>query len=115
MANWPNDPDFPQVPLQSGFSQVKKDNTIRSPMGYGPAKIRPRTLVGIEHVTASIEIMENQVDILDTFYNNNQGLSWGWTNWITMMPANYRFLAPPTYRAMGGQWYSVTMTLEIVP
>lgn len=118
MASWPDDttnPGFPQIPLQSGFSQTRKDNTIRSAMGYGPDKLRRRTTVDIQMVTAAIELLEDQLVILDDFYNDNQSIPWDCTNFLTMQPAVYRFKAPPAYRPMGGQWYSVTLSLEIIP
>lgn len=115
MADWPNNAGFPQIPLQSGFSQVHKDNTIRSAQGYGPDKLRQRSTVDIQMVTAAIELMEDELSILEDFYTANQALDWNWTNFLTMQPAVYRFKAPPTYRAMGGQWYSVTLSLEIIP
>jgi hypothetical protein len=115
LADWPTDTGFPQIPLQSGYSQVRKDNTIRSTVSYGPDKLRRRTTVAIENVTAAIELLEDQLDIMDTFYEANSTEEWGWTNWLTMLPANYRFKAPPAYRPMGGQWYSVTLNLEMIP
>ena len=115
MATWPTDPGFPQIPLQSGFSQTRKPNTIRSTMGYGPDKLRKRTTVDIQMVTAAIELLEDELVILDDFYEVNQSIEWNWTNFLTMQPAVYRFMAPPSYRAMGGQWYSITMNLEIIP
>jgi hypothetical protein len=115
MADWPSDPGFPQVPLQSGFSQMRKDNNIRSSMSYGPDKTRRRTTVAIQDVTAAIELLETELSILDDFYEANSSIPWNWVNFLDFTPAVYKFKAPPAYRPMGGQWYSVTLNLEIIP
>ena len=115
MATWPT--ELPQVPLQSGFSQVRKDNNIRSQMSYGPDKVRRRTTVAISPVTAAIELLEDELYILDDFYEANSSIVWIWKDFQqpSTTDANYRFMAPPTYRPMGGQWWSITLNLEIIP
>jgi hypothetical protein len=114
MATWPA--GLMQVPLQSGFGESRKDNNIRSSMGYGPDKLRRRTTVAIQNVTAAIEQLETELSILDDFYEANSSIVWEWVDFLDFTtPANYRFKAPPTYRPMGGQWWSITLNLEIIP
>ena len=115
MALWPA--SLPQIPLQSGFSQSRKDNNIRSQMGYGPDKTRRRTTVAIQSVIAAIELLEDELYILDDFYEANSAIPWTWKDFQqpSMPDASYRFMSPPAYRPMGGQWWSVTLNLEIMP
>lgn len=114
MATWPASP-FPQKPRPEGFTQTSRDNVIRSPVDYGPAKTRARTTAGIEDITCQIEIEETDLGTLRTFYNTNRSIPFTWIDWLTETSQDYKFTAPPTYTPLGGQWWLVTLSLETVP
>ena len=68
MAEWPS--DLPDRWLRSGLSESLADNTIRSQVDRGPAKVRRRTIAGVRTVSGSMHMTHAQWDTLVNFYND---------------------------------------------
>ena len=113
MATWPA--TLQQCLEVQGYSESERDNVIRSPMGYGPAKLRRRTTHRIDDISGFIYVEEADLDTLKGFYRDNGPLPFDWIDFQTGLPATYRFRAAPVYRAVGGELYTATLQLELVP
>lgn len=113
MAQWPT--ELQQCLEVSGFSESQRDTVIRSPVGYGPAKLRKRTTQPIDDISGIIYVEEADLDILKQFYEDNGSLTFDWIDFQTGLPASYRFRAAPTYRAIGGELYIANLQLELMP
>lgn len=115
MTAWPA--SLPQEPLLGGYQEIPQDTAIRSGMSYGPDKVRRRTTAVIRHITIRQRMTTAQVATLETFYYDTIQVS-GVVDWIhhrTRAAAEYRFLAPPEYAPYGNGFWSVTMSLELLP
>lgn len=113
MATWPADP-FPQVPERNGYTDNEVDTVIRSPMGYGPAKIRPRVQVPIDNTMQTFTLTGAQKTEFETFYKANLALRFDWDNTIDGSGV-YRFLAPPMYQEVTCDVWKMQCKLERLP
>jgi len=113
---WPG--TLPQTVLNAGYSETVPDTLLRSAMDTGPAKVRSRFTVGIPEFKYPEIMTTAQVATLDTFYKTTLGngaLPFTWVNARTGAAADFRFLKPPTYDAIGAGNYRVMLYLEILP
>lgn len=115
MTAWPA--SLPQETLRAGYLEDPVDTAIRSPMGYGPDKVRRRTTTAITMFTLTLRMTTAQVATLDAFYYDTIKVS-GVVDWIhhrTRASARYRFLSPPQYSPYGGGFWAVVLNLELIP
>ena len=115
---WPSTPGFPQVPLFQGFAQSEKTATIRSPMGYGPAKVRRRTTAAIQPVNISLMLSSADKDTLITFYDVTVRGGSERFNWIDHLKGGaveYRFTAPIQWSPRSCDLWLAVMNFEILP
>ena len=114
--DWPVSLD---CPLYQGFSQREQSNVIRSPMGYGPAKVRRRTTASIEVVTLTLHLTSTDVLTLEGFYKNTTeagSLRFNYENHLTETePVEARFTAPPNYRPLAPDMWRAEINMEILP
>ena len=114
--SWPASLD---CPLYQGFSQREQSAVIRSPMGYGPAKVRNRTTAAIEVVTMSMHLDSSDVGTLEGFYKNASArgtIPFDYKNHLTEQnPVEYRFTSPPVYRPVAANLWRAELNLEILP
>ena len=114
---WPV--DLPTTPLSAGYSDVQRDNTIRSEMGYGPAKVRRRSTVNMRDITYQYVMTKAQVTSLSTFYNVTLGggvETYDYPNYIDTVDTSdeLRFKQPPVIQPSGPD-FSVRLFLEVMP
>ncbi len=117
MATWPVTIPALSEFLEGTYYEETPNNVIRTQMDVGPAKTRqrstcaPRNLGGILYMTAA------QVATHDTFFvttTNHGADSWDATAPRIGGSENFRYLKPPTYKAIGGG-YHVALQLEMLP
>lgn len=116
---WPTTNDMPQYFMYSGYAQRRQSNIIRSPMGYGPAKVRRRTTAAIEVVNASSVLTTAQKDDLVTFYettltDGSEAFNHP-NNPIDGTTVEMRFTAPIQWSRKGPNSWLAVMNLEILP
>lgn len=113
---WPS--TVPQRFNQESFSNTLADNTIRSGMDVGPDKIRRITTSNTEPVQGVIIMSKTEVGYLKTFYyTTSQGgvLEFNWVDPYTEDPVEMRFVEPPKFSAIGGEYFTASLSLEIMP
>ena len=107
MPAWPA--SLPQRPRRSGYVETPPDIVTRTPMSYGPAKLRPKFGTAIRVVRCSIgPLTAAQKADLDTFYRTTtqQGtIWWDWVHPRTGAAVQMRFMSGINYSAA-----STTMT-----
>ena len=116
MVNWPN--ELSDKPLISGMSEMLESNTLRTEMDQGPDKIRQRSTASIRKINISFVFDRDKVSILDGFYLDDLksgSLSFSYTHPRDNNFINCRFLSPPEYKAVNGNYYNVNLKLEILP
>ena len=123
--DWPT--GLPTAPTHQGYAQREQTNTVRSQMGYGPAKVRRRTTAAIQPVNASLTLTGTQKDLLRTFYETTTEGGTVRFNWIDFLtdpdgdptdPADQvemRFTAPIQWSSRGPDKWLAVMNLEILP
>ena len=117
MASWPASP-FPQEPLMQGFAQREQTPNIRSPMGYGPAKVRRRTTAAIDPVNGSLVLDDAEKDTLIFFYDTTLlggTQPFDWVDHLNGGAASYRFTAPIQWSPRGPDLWLAVMNFEILP
>lgn len=68
MTDWPS--GLPSRWLRSGLSESLADNTIRSQVDRGPAKVRRRTVAKTRTISGQMHMTHAEWDILDDFFLN---------------------------------------------
>lgn len=115
MAVWPVTlPEYWQV---SGFKETGADNTIRTRMDVGPAKVRRRTATNIRTVSGRMWLTNAQYTIMRTFYETDTLYG---SDTFTMDDVHgtnrtWRFTKPPEYTTVGPNNWQVTLNLEEMP
>lgn len=115
MAIWPV--SLPQKMLQSGFSNSFANNTIASSMDVGPDKKRQRDVSAVEPIKGNIIINESQYTTLKAFHKTTLGsgsLPFDWEHPITGDSVEMTFVSPPSLVARSGDYYTVTLDLEVL-
>ena len=113
MSDWPT--LFPQTPLRSGYTDSEVDTVIRSPMGHGPAKIRPLTQVPLYNSVQTFTITDAEKATFETFYADNKALRFNWDNTLGDGVQEYRFLSPPQYQEVTCDLWRMQVQLERMP
>ena len=116
---WPE--DLPQDWYNdSGPQYAPVDNTIRSQVTAGPAKLRRRFTAQTEDVTLSNELTEVQLGRLKCFVKDALGEvgRFAWKDFRTNQYAEYRFKAgwsSVKTQHLGGDFWTVNLDLELMP
>jgi hypothetical protein len=116
MAAWPE--TLPQSPLVEGFRETPADNSLRTAMETGPAKLRRRATSGAAGLTAGFLLDAAQLAALDIFYADTlQGgtLPFDFTHPISGETISCRFRQPPSRAALNGGYFRSVLELEVVP
>jgi hypothetical protein len=116
---WPT--GLPQeVYTDQGPTYTAQDNTVRSSVTSGPAKLRRRFTAVPSDVTVSLQLSEDEIAILETFVKDTLGevLPFDWVKFHTGEAAPYRFKAG--WSSVKLTWYvgdvwNVSMELECLP
>lgn len=112
MTVWPDIP----APLQDSYQESRGDNTIRSQVERGTAKVRRRTLATPDMVSFSVLLTTAQAATFEDFYDidvKSGSLSFDMTHPRTGETRQFRFKAPPSYVPVGKLW-RVSVSLELL-
>lgn len=115
MATWPA--TLP-APIINSLKESPPDNTIRSQMDKGPAKVRRRTTANVRPLSFTLRLTPAQVATLDTFYNTTTfsgADEFDYTHPRTSAAVTARFVNPPEYSELEGVLYNCSISLEIMP
>lgn len=111
-------PAIEQCFLIAGYMQQGESNVIRSGVEVGPAKLRRRYTMPIRNVKASMKLTTDELRIFDTFFHSV--LMSGVKRFLFADPVSgtqkeYRFIDPPVYSPISEEFWSIEMSLEMVP
>lgn len=115
MAVWPA--TLPPPALNS-LQESPPNNTIRSQMDKGPAKVRRRTTANIRPLAFNLKLTPAQVQTLDDFYNITTFSGADEFDYVhprTGAGCSARFVQPPGYSEQEGTIYNASVSLEILP
>ncbi|MCK4945413.1 MAG: hypothetical protein KAS59_04040 [Alphaproteobacteria bacterium] len=116
MTTWPD--TLPVSPLLDSFRETVSDSVIRTSMEQGPAKLRRRTTAAVRELFVSYLMSKDQVIALEAFYLTTlQGgsLSFDFTHPRIETTVSCRFVKPPEYGSGNGNFFKVTIELEVLP
>ncbi len=94
------------------------DPTVRTDMDVGPAKKRARYTDAIDVYTCGVLLDFAEEATLRTFFKTTLGngvLPFLFDDPFTEVPSTFRFLEPPSIRALGGRTFRVSMQWEKLP
>lgn len=115
MAVWPLTLPPPAI---NSLSESPPDNTIRSSMDRGPAKLRRRTTANVRPISFTLKLTPAQVDILDQFYTTDTFSGAEEFDYIhprTGLGVKARFTQPPQYMESELTIYEANVSLELLP
>lgn len=113
-------PTFPSLPkpLVGTFQEVPANNTLRSTMERGPAKVRKATTANVYNIAFTVMLSTAQVATLQTFFTGDAdygATSFDFTHPRTGATVTARFTQPPEYYDINGLYYRVNINMEILP
>lgn len=117
MPTWPG--SLPQLVSARGYRESPPENSIRSPMDGGVAKVRRRTTAGVRLIKCQLDLTLAQVETLDVFYDStlqSGSLAFDWVDPRNQAAASFRFLRPPEYAPVESDaaWVA-SLEFEILP
>ena len=115
MSDWPS--TLPQAPEPQGYTNIERNNVIRTGMGYGPDKLRQNNTQVIRDVSMQFFLENSDADTLDDFYINTLSRvdSFTWKDHRTDNVSLYRFKSPPSFVPFGtALWWDISLQLEIL-
>lgn len=118
MASWPA--TVPDYLMKDALSETLPNNTIRSNMEVGPAKVRRRGTSAVRPISGKIRLAASQAADLDTFYSATTqcgSIQFDWKHPRTREVVNMRFVSPPVivpYGTEGNRW-AASLQLEVLP
>lgn len=110
MATWPTTLQI----NRSDYNETPPNNTLRTQMGAGPAKLRKRTSSNVRTVKFKMFLTDAEVSTLDAFFTTNEAFQFDFTDLRTNSAVKARFTTPPQYRLKDTMW-DVSVELEILP
>lgn len=116
MPTWPL--TLPAFPLADSFRETVPDTSLRTVMDQGPAKVRRRTTAAARNIHASYILSRAQVESLESFYVTDLfggSASFAYTHPRTEIVVSCRFRKPPDYISLNGDYFRVTLEMEILP
>lgn len=109
---------LPQLVLQDGYGETARENSIRTSMEQGEAKVRKRYTAAIRKFSIVQFMTGAQVEIFDQFWENDLAfgsLAFSWVHPRTQVAApRCRIMKPPSYMPVGPN-FKVAYDLEILP
>ena len=113
---WPV--DLPQKFEVDGYEEVEPDNVIRSQTSIGPGIVRRRTTANVVEITGTMFMSSAQKTSFKTFYGVT---TLSGTLVVTFpdpnggSPLTVRIVGRPTYAAAGGDYWRVSLKIEVLP
>jgi hypothetical protein len=122
-ATWPATlPDSFEV---DSYNEAEADSLIRSQVDAGPAKVRRRFSGNVRPVQGRMTLTSEQLNTLRTFFRTTLAMGALPFDWHEHLPdgvdngtaATFRFVEKPKYapKDTGGPYYTVDLSLEILP
>lgn len=115
---WPG--TLPQKPLQNGYSEAAGDGLAEYQPDVGPPLTRRRTAAVVRLLAVSYELTSSQLATLRAFVDTN--LLGGALPFTFPAPSEsatylckFQKSGLPKWSALGGDYYSVSMMLWILP
>lgn len=116
MATWPATLPAPAI---NSFREKPPNNTIRSTMDKGPAKVRRRTTANTRPISFTLKLTPEQTQALDDFYEIETFSGADEFDYVhprTGENVTARFVSEPDYSEVeGGIIYTCSISLEIMP
>lgn len=110
MVAWPN-----TIPVsKDDYVEEPPNNTLRSEMGVGPAKVRRRTILNTRNVSFTLCLNSTDLSTFDSFYLSNDATAFDFVNPRTNVTQRARFRSAPSYSLDESRW-RVNVELEILP
>ena len=117
MPSWPV--DLPPLVTTAGFLETYPWGNLRTEMDAGPAKVRRRTTAAARPIACQIKCTGDQLTDLENFIHADLAdgvLPFTWVHPRTQLAATFRFREPPSWvPSSGGQTWTVTLPLEVLP
>ena len=113
---WPA--TLPDELLMRGYSESMADNTLRTGMDVGPAKLRRRATTATYPIAGQQIMDATELGYLKTFYGTtllSGSRRFSWTDPIGGGAIELRFTSPPSWGAAGGLNYWVDLAFEVMP
>lgn len=105
-------------PSPDGYQETMADNTIRSDMDVGPAKVRKRSTSATTKYRLNYELDNTDVNTLETFFHDtiNDGVdTFDMDDPRSGSTETFRIVGPPDINALTGTWYRVSINMEKLP
>jgi hypothetical protein len=120
MPTWPG--SLPQNQFLN-LTEQRQEARIRTQMDAGPAKMRRRFTAAVRTFTIPIVLNGTQRQAFDSFWINDtqEGtLSFAWSDPVTDVAVNFRFVAQPQWTlevggAPANRIWKTQLNLEILP
>lgn len=116
MATWPT--SLPQEPKLRGYTETRESNVLRSPTEQGPAKTRKLYTADIPVFSIVLVMTDAQLTTFDTFFESTidyGATSFTWVHPRTGSGATCRLRSVPNLVRLGGDYWSVSFQMEILP
>lgn len=117
---WP--PSLPTLPLSEGYEENIPDNTLRTSMGQGPAKVRPKGAPLPTAFSAGFLLTTEQVATFQAFVEDGLrrgALRFEWAHPRTGAAIESRIVGDGkrlyTVSHAGGQYWNVSAQFEVLP
>lgn len=112
---WPT--TLPQILRLFTYAASMQDGSVRTAMDAGPDFVRPRFTRVTEYKSGDMIMTSAQLAIFRTFYQTTLLNGSQWFDWLhpeTGAAAEFRFMAPPTWRPVSGDKWQVEMAFEVL-
>jgi hypothetical protein len=112
------DASLPTMPLMDAYDEALAENTIRSQMEGGPAKVRRRFTSGVRKFSVAFRMTDTQAATLDTFYTDDTysgSVAFELTHPRTGATLDFRFVTAPRITCQSPTIYTATFELEVLP
>jgi hypothetical protein len=115
MNTWPV--SLQQALNDSGFSYIPGETAISTEMDVGARKVRNRYTFGIDKIEGNIDLHKSLYTTLITFYKTTSAggtLPFEFKHPVTLATIIVRFLSAPKITRLGGEYFSASISLEVV-
>ena len=117
MPSWPA--DLPFIEVVQTLQKTGPSAVIRTPMGAGPANVRPRFTAAPEPIRGEPRpLTKDQIAEFETFFRDDLAmgaLGFNAPDPITGATRTYRFTGPYKISALSQGFFRLTLDLEVLP
>lgn len=115
IVDWPS--GLPETLHVQGYSEEGPDLLLRSEMGNGIAKQRPKATQGVEPVSGTMIVTTAEKATLKTFLRDTVRYGGVAIRWDLRGGGDeiVRLTGPESYEALGGGQWRVSFELEVMP